>query len=591
MSGTFARVLRYIRPYAVPEASAYLCMWGMAGTGLVVPRLVGQVVDRGVIGGDQAFLLRGVLVVLFLSMLRGLMVFGQGRLSEAVAQGVAYDLRNELYAKLQRLSFSYYDQAETGQLLARATSDVEMVQRIAGRGLLMLLNATITALGTAIILCAVNLPLAAFSLASMPALVWVAQRYARQMRPLSVAAQNQLARLTGRLEQNLKGLAVVRGFAQEEREIERFERENALLYEANLKTVRLSARRGPQLDLLAQWPVVLVIGFGGYLVIRGLLTVGELVAFNAYLLNLVQPLRRLGWLVSTLSVSLAGAERVFEILDLPEEVQDAPDAISLPQLRGDVAFENVSFAYVRHAPPVLENVSFFVPAGSIVAIVGPTGSGKSTIINLLMRFYDPTAGRVLIDGYDLRRVKVESLRRQIGIVLQESVLFAGTIWENIAFGRPDATDEEILAAARLAAVDEFARALPQGYHTPIGEKGVMLSGGQRQRVAIARAILKNPAILILDDATSSVDAETEQLIQAALWQLMRGRTSFVIAQRMSTVRRADLVLVLERGRLVGMGTHEELLASCGLYADIFYGQLLPEAQPAREPAGEPRWVS
>ncbi|NPV10019.1 MAG: ABC transporter ATP-binding protein [Anaerolineae bacterium] len=573
----FWRILSYMRSYLWQESLAFLSMLGIAGAGLIIPAQIGRIVDEGIIAGDRGFLAGGVAIVLGLSVLRGALVFVQGYLTESVSQGIAYDMRNQLYDKLQRLSFSYYDQVETGQLLARATSDVEMLRRITGRGLLMLANATLTTLGTAVVLVAMNPLLALISLAATPLMVWVVQRYAREIRPLTLQAQNRLALLTSRLEQNLKGLAVVRAFAQEQAEMRRFEEENARLFSDNVSVVRLSASRQPQIRFLVDVSTVLLLWAGGRLVIGGALTLGALVAFNAYLLNMIQPLRRFGWLTSMISSSVAGAERVFEILDVPEEVQNAPDAQPLPPIEGRVRFENVSFGYLRDRP-VLQDVSFTIEPGSVVALLGPTGSGKTTIINLLMRFYDPSAGRVLMDGFDISKVTLESLRRQVGIVLQETMLFGGTVRENIAFGKSDATEEEIERAARLAAAHDFIMELPQGYDTLVGEKGVMLSGGQRQRIAIARAVLKDPRVLILDDATSSVDSETEVLIQEALWRLMPGRTSFIIAQRVSTARRADVILLLDQGRLVDMGTHEELLARSGLYADIYHSQLLPERQ-------------
>ncbi len=573
-----------MRPYVGAVALAYICMLGIAGAGLVIPDQIGRVVDGGIIAGRREALVQGVLVVLALSVLRAVLVFFQGYLTETVSQGIAYDQRNELYEKLQRLSFSYYDQAETGQLLARATSDVEMLRRITGRGLLMLINASITALGTAVVLVLINPLLAVISLAAMPVLMWVVRRFAGEIRPLTLVAQNRLAMLTSRLEQNLRGLAVVRAFVQERAETERFERENSILYDDNVRIVALRAVREPQMRVLADVSTVLLLWAGGYMVVQGGLTLGELVAFNAYLLNLVQPLRRFGWLTSMISSALAAGERVYEILDLSEEVQDAPDAVPLPPVEGCVRFEDVTFGYLR-SRPVIDGLSFEVPPGSVVALLGPTGGGKSTIINLLLRFYDPLRGRVLVDGRDIRGVTVESLRRQIGLVLQETMLFAGTIRENIAFGKSDATQEEIEAAARSAAAHEFVTELPEGYDTLVGEKGVMLSGGQRQRVAIARAILKDPRILVLDDATSSVDSETELLIQEALWRLLPGRTSFIIAQRVSTARRADVIILLDKGRLSDMGTHEELMARSGLYADIYNSQLLPERSAGAEKAG------
>ena len=575
---TLWRVMRYMRAYLWQESLAYICMLGIAAVNLLIPSETGRIVDNGIVAANRAYLASGVLLVLLLSLGRGVMVFLQSYFTETVAQGIAYDQRNQLYQKLQRLSFSYYDRAETGQLLARATSDVELIRRITGRGLLQMVSASVTAIGTAAVLISINPLLAAISLAAMPLYVWVVQRYARQMRPLTTAAQNQLGKLTARLEQSLKGLAVVRAFAQERAEEQRFWQDNTVLYQANLKMVHMDATRQPLIRLLADFSTVLLLWAGGYFVMSGKLTIGELVAFNAYLVNLVQPLRRFGTLASALSSSIAGADRVFEILDLPEEVQQAPDAEPLPEIQGHVQFSNVSFGYLRQTP-VLQDISFEVQPGSIVAILGPTGSGKSTIINLLLRFYDCTAGCVCVDGRDVRKVTLDSLRRQIGTVLQETMLLSGTVRSNIAFGRPEATQAEIEAAARAAAAHDFITQLPQGYDTLVGEKGVMLSGGQRQRIAIARAILKNPRILVLDDATSSVDSETEHEIQAALWQLMqgqdgRGRTSFIIAHRVSTVRQADLILVLDKGRLIDKGQHEELLGRCGLYADIYYGQLV-----------------
>ncbi|MHB0879082.1 MAG: ABC transporter ATP-binding protein, partial [Anaerolineae bacterium] len=522
---TFWRILRFMRAYLWQEGLAYACMLGIAGVGLLVPRSIGRIVDQGIVARDHAYLATGVLIVLGLSLGRAVMVFVQGYLTEIVAQGIAYDQRNRLYEKLQRLSFSYYDKAETGQLLARATADVEMMRRVTGRPMLTLISASVTTVATTVVLVSMNPLLALVSMVGMPVMVFVVGRFARRMRPLATAAQNQLASLTSRLEQNLRGMAVVRAFAQEPAECARFERENAELYDRNLSVVRLNALRQPRIRMLADLPTVLLIGVGGYLVISGSLTLGELVAFNAYLLNLVQPLRRFGFLISEMSASLAGADRVFEIMDLPEEVQDAPDATPLPAVEGRVAFDRVSFGYLRDAP-VLQRVSFEIEPGQVVAILGPTGSGKSTIINLLMRFYDPTDGAVRVDGTDIREVTLNSLRHQVGVVLQETMLFAGTVRENIAFGRAGATDAEIEDAARVAAAHEFICSLPESYETQVGEKGTMLSGGQRQRIAIARAVLKDPRILVLDDATSSVDSETELVIQQALWRLMQRRTSF-----------------------------------------------------------------
>jgi ATP-binding cassette subfamily B protein len=521
--------------------------------------------------------------------------FAQGYLTEAASQSVAYDLRNAIHNKLQSLSFSYHDRAETGQLLTRAISDVDRIRFLTGRASLRLLDAAVLFLGTAIVLLQLNAPLAVLALGTMPFLAERALHFGLRFRPLSWAIQQQIGVLTARLEQNLRGARVVQAFAQEAAETRRFDVENERLLDQNLAASRLQATFAPLLDLIANVGAVFIIGYGGLQVIQGHLTLGELVAFSTYLGQLAAPIRRVGMLVAAVAQAMASGERIFEILDAQSEVQEAPDAYPLPPIdetpsrppfrevrragvsEGRVRFENVSFAYFgRHR--TLSEVSFEAAPGQVIALLGATGSGKSTIINLLLRFYDPTAGRITIDGHDLRRLTVASLRAQIGLVMQETTLFAASIRENIAFSRPEATLAEIEAAAQAAAAHDFIMATPQGYDTLVGERGVTLSGGQKQRVAIARALLKDPRILVLDEATSSVDTETERLIQEALRQLMRGRTSFVIAQRLSTVRLADQILVLERGRIAARGTHAELLRVSGLYAEIYHRQLLPQEE-------------
>jgi ATP-binding cassette subfamily B protein len=370
----------------------------------------------------------------------------------------------------------------------------------------------------------------------------------------------------------LHGARVVRAFAQEDAEIERFARENEKWFALSVQSTRLQSLNAPLIDFIANIGTVLIIWYGGQLVIQGQLTLGTLVSFSTYLAQLIQPVRRLGQIIPVLSIAAAAGERIFDILDAQSEVCDAPNAIALPPVRGKVVFEHVSFAYFRRHT-VLSDISFEAQPGQVIALLGATGSGKSTIINLIPRFYDPTAGRITLDGYDLRDVTLNSLRDQIGIVLQETLLFATTIRENILFGKPNATEAEMIEAAQAAQAHDFILQTPHGYDTIVGERGITLSGGQRQRIAIARALLKDPRILILDDATASVDVETERQIQIALERLMRGRTSFVIAQRLSTLRLADLILVLEKGRLAARGTHAELLRTSGLYAEIYHQQL------------------
>ncbi len=568
------RCLSYLRHHRLGTVAAYLTVLGTNALNLAVPQLIRSGVDSGIRSGQSTVLLQVSLTLLALVVAKGVLSFAQGYLTESVSQGVAYELRNAIHAKLQSLSFSYHDRAESGQLLARAISDVDRVRFLTGRAFLRFVDAGVLFLGTAIVLLRMDAPLAILSLGTMPILASQAARYGRIFRPLSGAVQQQLAILTTRLEQNLRGARIVKAFAQEPAECERFDHENERMLDLNVRAAVLQAWNVPLLDLIANIGTVAIIWYGGQLVMRDRLTLGQLVAFSTYLAQLVLPVRRTGMLISVLANAIASGQRVFEILDAESEVREAPDAYPLPPIRGEVTFERVSFAYFGRRN-VLTDVSFTVRPGQIVALLGATGSGKSTIINLIPRFYDPTGGRILVDGHDLRQATLASLRSQIGIVLQETTLFASTIRENIAFGRPQASQEEIEQVARAAAAHDFIMQMPQGYDTPVGERGTTLSGGQKQRIAIARALLMDPRILILDEATSSVDTDTEQEIQAALERLMLGRTSFVVAQRLSTLRKADLILVLDQGRLVAQGTHAELLRVSGFYADVYYRQLRP----------------
>ncbi|MBI3943405.1 MAG: ABC transporter ATP-binding protein [Chloroflexi bacterium] len=593
------RCFGFLKPYKAITIGAYLTLIIINALTLVIPQIIRSTVDQGI--GKQNIPLLGwsVLALLGLMVIKGVMSFLQGRWTEVASQGVAYDMRNAIHRKLADLSFAYHDRTETGQLLSRAIQDVERVRFLTGRAFLRLIDAIVFLLGAATILLIMNPRLALLSLCLMPLLAYRAIRFSVQFRPISLAIQQQLAVLTTRLEQNLRGARIVKAYAQEESEIDRFERENSLWFGLSVKATRMQALNMPMLDLIANTGTVFIIWYGGLLVVRHELTLGEFVAFFTYLGQLIQPVRRLGMILPALSQAAAAAERIFEILDAESEVKEAPNAISLPKVRGHVRFERVSFSYFgRHQ--VLNDVSFEAQPGQIIALMGTTGSGKTSIVNLIPRFYDATSGRISIDGVDVRDVTLNSLRDQIGIVLQETVLFAATIRENIAFGRPGASDEEVIAAAQAAQAHDFICHMPEGYETHVGERGVTLSGGQKQRVAIARAILKNPRILILDDATASVDTETEHQIQLAMERLMRGgfnglhssngnrqvssgdsragangirATSFIIAQRLSTVRMADMVLVLEKGRIAARGTHEELLRTSGLYAEIYNRQL------------------
>ena len=582
------RCMSYLRPYWKYVAGAYLALMIQNGITLAIPQIIRVIVDQGITGGNTGVIGRGVLALMGLALVRGVSVFLSGRWTEVASQNVAYDVRNSLHDKLQSFSFSYHDRARTGQLLARAVSDVDRIRYLTGRATVRLVEVITLIFGIAILMIAMNAGLALLTLTIVPLLAYVALEFGRRYRPLSAAIQQQIAELTTYLEQNLRGARIVKAFAQERAEVYRFDKENTWLFDLNLKASSMRAWVLPLLNLVASAGTILVLLYGGELVIRNRLTIGELIAFTTYVGQLLVPVRRLGVITAGVAQAIASSERVFEILDTKSEVEELPGAPPIGPVTGRVRFEKVSFSYFgRHR--VLDSIDFEAQPGEVIALLGTTGSGKSTIINLLPRFYDPTQGRILIDGQDVKHVTLSSLREQIGIVFQDTTLFATTVRENIAFGRPDATGEEIEAAAMAAAAHEFIVELPQQYDTLVGERGVTLSGGQKQRIAIARALLKDPRILILDDATSSVDTETEGLIQAALARLMEGRTSFVIAQRLSTIRRADQVLVLDRGRIAARGcrtaehtAHDQLLRTSGLYAEIYDRQLRPQDGPRRE---------
>jgi len=571
----FLRCFSYLRPSWKLMVGAYMAMLIISALGVANPQLLRWGIDRGIKGGDKTFLAWAVVGLLGLTLLNGVLSFFQGRWTERASQQVAYDLRKDIHRKLSMLSFAYHDQAETGQLLSRAIQDVDRVRFLTGRATLNLLSGVMTFVATAVMMLMMNPRLTLLAMLTTPLLFYQTFTFARRIRPMWQALQQQMAVLTTRLEQNLRGMRIVKGFAQEPAEIARFEAENAVWFQIAAHAARLQSISGPLMGLITNIGSIFILWYGGRLVMQSELTMGELVAFTAYMSQLAGPVRMLGRVIPSIIQAIACGERIFDILDAESEVKETPNAIALPAVQGHVRFEDVSFAYFgRHR--VLEHVTLDVPPGRIVALLGATGSGKSTIINLIPRFYDVTQGRITVDGYDIRDVTLASLRSQIGIVLQETTLFADTIRANIAFGRPDATDDEVIAAAQAAQAHDFILEMPDGYDTKVGERGAMLSGGQKQRIAIARALLKDPRILILDDAMSSVDTETEHLIQLALERLMHGRTSFVIAQRLSTVRLADQILVLEQGRIVAQGTHEELLRTSGLYGEIYQQQLRPQ---------------
>jgi len=572
------RVYAYLRPYWKHTAATYLSLFLVLAITTLIPQFIRWMIDTGIEGNQPKVLTWSVLALLGLTLVKGVLNYFLGTLSEVASQNVAFDLRNEIQKKLTQLSFSFHDQSETGELLSRAVQDVERLRFLTGRATLRILEGVLMLVITAIILLVMDYRLGLVVLATMPVLVYQALHFGVRFRPLSLVVQKQLAVLTTAVEQNLRGSRVVKAYAQEEAEIERFESENNQWFKLSVRSAQMQAIQVPLLFLIANIGIVAIILYGGFRVIHGQISLGALIAFITYVGQLIEPVRRLGMIIPAVAIAGSSAERVFDILDTVSEVSDEPDALPLGKLNGHVRFEHVLFNYGKRK--VLDDVDFEVQPGQIVALLGPTGSGKSTIISLIPRFYDPTGGRVLIDGYDIRKATLNSLRQQIGIVLQETTLFAATIRENIAFGCVGATEDQIIRAAQAAQAHEFIVQSPKGYDTRVGERGVTLSGGQKQRLAIARALLMNPRLLILDDATAAVDTETEHLIQLAFNHLVQGRTTFVIAHRLSTVRRADVILVVEKGRIAAQGTHETLLQTSAQYLEIYNHQLKhQEEQP------------
>lgn len=524
----------------------------------------------------------GILILIF-AIFRGVFAFLQTYWAERNSQSMAFDIRNDLYAKIQRLSFCYHDRNQTGQLMIRATDDIEKVRLFLGQGLLQLVGAVLLIVATLAIMFSTNPQLALVTVWILPVSLVLFMIFGTISQPLFTKVQIKLSKLNTILQENLAGIKVVKAFTREQSEQKKFKDSATDLMNQQITIARMFTFLMPLVFLVANLGQATTLYAGGLQIIHGTLTLGEWQEFSLYLVYLFLPVAQFGFIITQFGQASASAKRIFEILDAHSDVADRLDAIALPVLKGEVRFENVTFRYFGGGDPVLKNVSFETSPGQRIALLGATGSGKTTIINLLPRFYDPTEGRITIDNYDLRDVTLDSLRSQIGIVLQETTLFSGTIRDNIAFGRSDASEEEIIAAAKAAAAHEFIISFPDGYETSVGERGTTLSGGQKQRIAIARALLLNPHILILDDSTSSVDLATEAKIQDALDLLMKNRTSFVIAQRISTVMNADQILVLDKGQIVAQGKHEELLETSEIYADIYCSQLIDDSEKEAQP--------
>ena len=568
----YVRIIALLRPHWLATAGAILCLGLSTGFALIVPWLLAWVIDTGLQHGQFSTLLLATGAILATSVLRGLFAYGQGYLSQALSNLVAYDLRNSLYDHLQALSFSFHDEEETGQLMSRLTVDIEAVRNFIPLGLLRGILALVYFGTISIILFRLDWQLALVTMICVPILIVLSMQVARRLRPLWLTVQNETGALGTIMQESLSGIRVVKAFAREKLEISKFDTKNRELRELNMSAMRLSAWNQPLMVLVLNVITVVIVWIGGAAVIGHQLSLGVLVAVTQYILLLGTPVRSFGFMVTWFMRGISGGTRIFSVLDTQPTITDAPNAIKLEQAKGRVRFEHVSFTYAT-GQEVLHDINIDAKPGQIIAILGATGSGKSTILHLLPRFYEVSAGHILIDEYDIRDLTLPSLRRNVGLVLQDVFLFNATLRDNIAYGVANATEEQIIAAAKIARIHDFVCNLPDGYDTWVGERGVTLSGGQKQRVAIARTLLLDPRILVLDDSTSSVDMETEYLIQQALDAVMQGRTTFVVATRLRTIKNADQILVLDNGRIVEQGNHETLLAQNGSYTRLYDLQL------------------
>jgi ATP-binding cassette subfamily B protein len=569
---TALRILSFVKKYWGLLLLAFICLLASTGFSLVVPRMLGTGIDTALSSGEMRVVYIAAGIVVGAGALRGLAGYGNSYYGQVVSQKASYDMRNAIYDHLQRLSFAYHDQAQTGQLMSRATVDVEAVRMFLSMGLLSVFQTVLMTVGIAYLLITLDWKLALMTLAFMPAIVWRTAVVSNLLQPIWLKVQQLMAALSTTLQESLMGIRVVKGFSRQKGESQKFSADADKLYTAQVSAARLTAFNMPLMMVFLYLPTALILWYGGRQVIDGSLTIGGVTQFILYLGILVMPISRLGMIANMFSRTISAGQRILEILDAESLVKEKPNAMELGQVKGQVTFENVSFSY-NSLGPALKDISFSVPPGQLVALLGGSGSGKSSIANLLSRFYDPSHGRVLVDGVDIRDVTLASLRRNVRIAQQDVFLFSATIRDNIAYGAPEASQEQITNAAKAAHIYDFIQSLPDGYDTWVGERGVTLSGGEKQRLTIARALLMDPSILILDDSTSSVDSETEQLIRLALDKLIKGRTTFIITHRLPIIRHADIILMLKDGQIAEQGTHSELMARNGLYKQTYLSQL------------------
>jgi len=583
------RLLGYLRPFWLALTAVLILIVLSSLLRLAEPYLIGLAVDRFITRGDRAGLTRTML--LLLGVYLGIWGTGAGQfyLMIVVGQRALYRMRTQIFERIQTLSLSFFDQREAGEIMSRLVNDVQVINNVLNIGLVRLLGEALTLVGIIITMLGLNWRLALASFTMLPMMVLTTSFFSRRARKAFRRTRETIGRVSAELEEGIAGMREVQAFSREEESMSRFAQVSAADRDANVQAVSITSAFSPALDVLSTIAMAIVAGYGAYLALRTppLVTVGVIIAFLTYVQRFYEPIRSMAQIYTQFQAALAGAERIFELIDTPPDIVDAPDAIEMPPIQGRVEFEHVTFAY-RQDEPVLDDITLVVEPGQMVALVGHTGAGKTTLVNLLGRFYEVDQGTVRIDGQDIRTVKRAGLRRQMGVVLQDTFLFSGTVLDNIRYGRLDATDEEVTAAAKLVNAHDFITRLPQGYQTELTERGSNLSQGQRQLIAFARAILADPRILILDEATSSVDTHTETLIQEALGRLLKGRTSpsaplrtsFVIAHRLSTIRNADQVIVIEDGRIVERGTHDSLMARQGTYYDLYMSQFRRESEAA-----------